>query len=403
MLFIWDIHLKTEKKDEILNKLKEVIKNSNEENIIFLWDYVYHFNYNPKAIEEFFDLLLDFSKNWKNIYILAWNHDYIKGHFIFAEAEKIINLSKLQNIKIISNPEIIEIEGKSILFFPFYTKIYEEEKFIEADKKLKKYKWENKDLLLNLFFTAYQNWKQDNKNQKISASVNLDLVNFLLENKIDILVHHFYTTNTAFPGQFAKFSFKNIALSDEIFKWEWDIVSGHLHKGFKHKNYTCVGSFWNTSPLEENDTKFVFTYPDRFKQVIINPYISLENNWEKIENKDILNKWKEVEEQAKELLQADFQKDNFDIKKINLIVKSPNYIDFNEIIDQKTLNNIENISYRQTNKKTINNILNQIETDKEKLAYSFESWKDLAKDYISKKYPENKEKYMKILEELGLI
>ncbi len=402
MLFIWDIHLKTEKKDEILNKLKDIISKSDDENIIFLWDYVYHFSYNPKALEEFFDLLLDFSKNWKKIYILAWNHDYIKGHFIFAEAEKIINISNTNNIKILSNPEILEIENKKILFFPFYTRIAQEEEFIQADKKVKAFKWENKDLLLNLFVTAYQNWKQDNKNQKISWTINLDLVNFLLENQIDLFVHHFYVANTAFPWQFAKFSYKNIALSDEIFKQDFDIVSGHLHKAFKHKNYTCVGSFWNTSPLEENDTKIVFSYPDNFQQVIINPYIAFQTE-EKISTDDIKNKWKEIEQEAEQILQSKIKKDKFDTKKVNLIIKSEKVVDINNIVDEVLLNQIEDVKYRQISSKNINNILESLQIDKEKLAYSFESWKDLAKDYITKKYPQEKWEYFKILEELGLI
>jgi len=402
MLFIWDIHLKTDKKDEILNKLKEVIENSNEENIIFLGDYVYHFNYNPKAIEEFFDLLLEFSKAWKKIYILAWNHDYIKGHFIFAEAEKIINISDTQNIKIISKPRIIKIEDKHIVFFPFYTRIAKEEEFINLDKELKEYNWENKNLYLNIFFTAYQNWKQDNKNQKISGSINLDLLKFLLKNKTDIIVHHFYIANTAFPGQFAKFSFKNIALSDQLFNWKGEIISGHLHKWFKHKNYICVGSFWNTSPLEEDDIKVIFTYPDKFKQIIINPYISLDLK-EKITEKDILEKWNKIEEESEKILQSKIEKEKLNLKKINLVVKWEKYIDLHEIIETNLLNKIWNISFRQINKKNINNILESLQADKNKLAYSFESWKNLAKEYIEKKYPDKKEKYMKILEELDLV
>jgi len=402
MLFIWDIHLKTEKKDEILNKLKEKISNSDEKNIIFLGDYVYHFNYNPKAIEDFFDLLIDFSKNGKNIYILAWNHDYIKGHFIFAEAEKIINISNTENIKIISQPTIETIENKKVLFFPFYTRIAQEEEFIQTDKKIKAFKWKNKDLLLNLFVIAYQNWKQDNKNQKISASINLDLINFLLENKIDLLVHHFYIANTSFPGQFAKFSFKNIALSDEIFKQDFKIVSWHLHKAFRYKNYVCVGSFWNTSPLEENDTKVIFSYPNNFEQVIINPYISFETE-EKITENDILEKWKEIENESEQILNAKIKKEKFDIKKANIIIKSTKTININQIVDENLLNKIADIKYRQISSKNINNILENLQINQEKLAYSFESWKDLAKDYIEKKYPQNKWEYFKILEELDLM
>lgn len=404
MLFIWDLHIKTDKKSEIFSKLKEIIDNSDKENIIFLWDYIYHFNYNPKVIEEFFDILLEYSKNWKKIYILAWNHDYIKGHFIFAEAEKIAKLWNF-NIHIISQAEIKTINNKKILFFPFYTRIANEEEFIQTDKVIKKLtNHKYKDLIVKMFFTAYQNWKQDEKWLKISWTINLDLINFLIKNEdIDMIIHHFYTVNTSFPGQFAKFSYKNISLDDKIFELNLEIFSWHLHKSFKHKNYTCIWSFWNTTPLEENDTKIVLSYPDKFQQVIINPYISFELKDEKeIDKNDIIKKWGEIEKEAENLLWSSLIKDKFDIKKINLIIKSQKFLDINEIINKNTLDKINSITYRQISKQKLWNILNNLEIDHEKLWYSFDSWKQLANNYISQKYPEKKEEYFKILEKLDL-
>ncbi len=406
MLFIWDLHFKTDKKEEIFSKLTDILDKTESKDIVFLWDYIYHSAYNPKILWDFFDLCLDYSKKWKNIYILAGNHDYVKWHFVFAEAEKLTNIADLP-LHIISQPQIQIIENKKVLFFPFYTRIAEEEEFIQTDKKIKSLKnHKHKDLLLNLFVVAYQNWKQDDKNLKISGTVNLDLVKFILENEdIDILVHHFYTVNTAFPGQFAKFSFKNIALSDQLFKADFQIISGHLHKSFRHKNYTCVGSFWNTSPLEENDTKVVFTYPDKFQQVVINPYISfqIENNNENIEATDIEKKWKEIEAEAEKLLWTKILKDKFDLKKVELVLKSKDFVDVKEILWEKLMNQIKNVKYRQVTWKTIGNILNEIELNHEKLGYSFESWKQLSKEFIEKKYPEKKTEYFKILEELELM
>jgi len=405
MLFIWDLHFKADKKKEIFAKLVDILDNTESKDIFFLWDYIYHSNYNPNILWEFFDLCLEYSKKWKKIYILAWNHDYVKWHFVFAEAEKLTDITDLP-LHIISQPQIQKIDDKKILFFPFYTRIAEEDEFIQIDKKIKSLKnHKQKDLLLNLFVVAYQNWKQDEKNLKISWTINLDLVKFILENEdIDILIHHFYTVNTAFPGQFAKFSFKNIALSDQIFNADFQIISGHLHKSFKHKNYTCVGSFWNTSPLEENDTKIVFTYPDKFQQVIINPYISffVENN-DKIEDTNIEKKWEEIEAEAGELLQTEILKDKFDLKKVELILKSKDFINVEEIVSDKLLNQIKNVKYRQVTWKTIWNILNEIELNHEKLGYSFESWKQLSKEFIEKKYSDKKTEYFKVLEELDLL
>lgn len=403
MLFIWDLHIKTDKKKEIFSKLDEIILNTDKENIIFLGDYIYHFAYNPKVLWEFFDLLLNYSQNWKKIYILAGNHDYIKWHFIFSEAEKLANFTWTNQIKIISQPNIEEINWKKILFFPFYTRIAQEEEFSITDKKIKKYSWENLKLFNNLFFIAYQNFKQENKNQKISWTINLDLLNFLIDENPEIIVHHFYIANTAFPGQFAKFNFKSIALSEEIFNWPGEIVSWHLHKAFKHKNYTCVGSFWNTSPLEENDTKVVYYYPNKFKQVIINPYISLqEDELENLEE-NIKTKWENIIQEMETLLNNKIETENLDFKKINLIIKSEKFIDLKEKIPQNLLDKFESIQLRQINKKNIENILNELKTNKENLSYSIESWKQLVKEYIEKKYPDKKEEYFKILEELEII
>ena len=121
MLFIGDLHFKADKKNEIFSKLKEKISSINPSSVIFLWDYIYHFAYNPKVIWEFFDFCLELSKN-KKVYIIAGNHDYIKGHFIFQEAQKALDLANA-NLKIISSPMLENIDNKKVLFFPFFLKL----------------------------------------------------------------------------------------------------------------------------------------------------------------------------------------------------------------------------------------------------------------------------------------
>ncbi len=401
MLFIWDLHFKSDKKNDIFKKLNEIIEKVDDENIIFLGDYIYHFAYNPKILWEFFDYCLILSKT-KKVFILAGNHDYIKWHFVFSEVEKI--LDKNSNLQIISKPKIFEIESKKVLFFPYFTEIASEEEFIQTDKKLKSLKHPALNTLQNIFVEAYKNWKQDDKNLKISGTINLKLINYILEYNPDILVHHFYTVNTTFPGQFARFKFQDIALSDKIFNLNLEIISWHLHQAFKYKNYTCVGSFWNTSPLEENDTKVVFQYPDKFYQVVINPYISieLENTEEKINENLIQEKWHKIINNMETKLNNPINLDNFNLKNINLVVKAKKFKKFEDILDNKLIHQINSISYRQKKEK-INKILSDIEVNQEKLATSINSWKELAKTYISKKYPNEKDSYFEILKDLNLI
>jgi len=139
MLFIWDLHFKTDKKEDIFWKLTDILNKTNSKDIIFLWDYIYHSVYNPNLLWDFFDLCLKYSKEWKNIYILAGNHDYVKWHFVFSEAEKLANITNLP-LHIISKPQIQKIGNKKVLFFPFYTRIAEEEEFVQIDKKIKSLK-----------------------------------------------------------------------------------------------------------------------------------------------------------------------------------------------------------------------------------------------------------------------
>jgi len=401
MLFIWDLHFKADKKDIIFQKLEEKILKINPDNIIFLWDYIYHFAYNPKLIWKFFDFCLNLSKE-KQVFILAWNHDYIKWHFVLLEAEKV--LKKIPtNLHIISNPEAFEINNKKILFLPFYNEIKSEKDFSKTDKLLKSLSWKNKNVLLDIFVTAYKLWKEDDKNLKISWSINLELINQILNYNPDIIVHHFYTANTKFPGQFSKFSYKNIALSEKVFELEnIEIISWHLHQPFKYKNYICVWSFWNTSPLEENDTKVIYHYPNKFYQVVINPYITIELTEKKeITQEDILKKFNENTSKIEENL-WNIEKDKFNLKNFNITIKSEKFIKPEEIFSEELLNKIWKISYRQKTKK-LGNILNELDLNQEKLQHSFNSWKELAKQYIEKKYPNNKEEYFKILEELNLI
>ena len=401
MLFIWDLHFKMDKKEEIFKKLLEKIELIKPSNIVFLWDYVYHFAYNPKIIWDFFDFCLKLSKN-KKIFILAWNHDYIKWHFIFKEAEKALNLANT-NLKIISLPKIEIINNTKFLFFPYFTDLVDEETILKVDKTLKSAQIKEKNILNKIFIKAYQNYKQEDNNLKISWSINIKFVEMYLLHKPQVLVHHFYTENKIFPWQFSKFSFKNIALDENILDLDMKIISWHLHQPFKYKNYICVWSFWNTSQLEENDTKVIFYYPDNFYQIIINPYITIDSNdYNNINKEIILDKFEKNIINIENNLWKNIIRDNFSIKNINLTIKTNSFKTTEEKIDKKLIKEISNINYRQKINK-LWNILDQLKIDNEQLAISFSSWKQLAQEYIKKKYPDNFEEYNYELNKLWLL
>jgi hypothetical protein len=87
-------------KNDIINELKNIVeKNENENNIIFLWDYVYHFSYDRVSLLELFNFFSNLYKKGKNIYVMSWNHDWIWEHFVYEESEKILSLINNNKIK----------------------------------------------------------------------------------------------------------------------------------------------------------------------------------------------------------------------------------------------------------------------------------------------------------------
>ena len=200
MLLIWDIHLNSRIKDKLLNSLKSFIQEHNEEkNLIFLWDFVYHFSYDRNALLDLYDLFLELYSQWKNLYILAWNHDRLGNTFVFEEGRKAFEvLSRVNNwddeICFITKPFVKEIEWKNICFLPAMLEIDEKDYPWIEELKDEKYTEE---------------MKSKNKNLTFSAQLNLVIDRFTKKYSDLVLIHHYYVEWVSFPWQKAKFSFKN--------------------------------------------------------------------------------------------------------------------------------------------------------------------------------------------------
>jgi UDP-2,3-diacylglucosamine pyrophosphatase LpxH len=99
MLLIGDIHINFKEKDRLLSLLKEEIEHhADEQNIIFLGDYVYSFGYDRTSLLALYEFFLSLYAKGKNVYILAGNHDWIKDAFVFEEGRKTCNLFENLNL-----------------------------------------------------------------------------------------------------------------------------------------------------------------------------------------------------------------------------------------------------------------------------------------------------------------
>lgn len=88
MLIVGDIHMTGRQQDPILTTLQEfVAAHPDEQHILFLGDYVYHFSYERKSLLALFGFFVELYKQGKSVWILAGNHDRIQEHFVFTEGK----------------------------------------------------------------------------------------------------------------------------------------------------------------------------------------------------------------------------------------------------------------------------------------------------------------------------
>ncbi len=272
MLLIGDLHITSKYKDKLISELQSFVdQNPDEKNIVFLGDYVYHFSYDRGALLWLFSFFVNLFESGKQVYILAGNHDRLWDTFVFEEAQKAFSLfEKYQTnnagqLKFITEPTIEIIENQQILFFPFTIS------------------WSIPQLenqptwLQSISYLA----DSQNKNEQKSREINAKLAVYLEQNPNLLVIHHYYFNGTMFPGQKSRFSYKDIALSNELLNFpSAKFISWHLHQGFSLHNYLCIGSARSTSSLEINQQKYLFKYrPDQAlleaTPISINPYIQI--------------------------------------------------------------------------------------------------------------------------------
>lgn len=408
MLLIGDVHINSIFCEQIIENIRNyVYENNDEKNIIFMWDFVYHFSYDRKSLLKMFNLFLEFFKAWKNIYVLAGNHDRISDNFVFLEWQSsfdIINSQFENKIYFITKAFLTDIEGQKTLFFPYNYFIEEKIDFFENP---------NDKIQITLNTLS----KSDNKYEKISANINNILYKYLSKNNDLLVFHHYYFADQVFTGQKSKFSYKDVAISSEFLSAYPNarFISWHLHQAFLYKNYFCTGSMWNTSFLEQNQFKFLYKYFPKENKIIakninINPYIFIEKNDDLIDENYLKNYIHKIFEQNI----SNFESDNFDfcneefiipdMKKIVLTIFTQdfNYDDINLVINKDLVNSLKDIKIKRQ-KININSVIDMAQDLQKDLQNSVLWWKSLLQNYLQKKYWNESQEYEKKLKDLNII
>jgi len=424
MLLIWDIHLQAKYTDFILDSIKDYVANHPEDDsVVFVWDYVYHFSYHRKSLLKLFAFFLELYQQGKHVFVLAGNHDWLGQHFVFAEGHYALDalgqlwMWKWQDwvgsIEFIVKPWFREIQGQNVYFLPFMINFDEEKKSIPVV---------NDWVAHGIQETATTLLKSKDKYEQISGLLNHNALSEVLSrksknlNKNLTIIHHYYLAKTKFPGQKNIFNYKDIALSPAWLKLEnVRMISWHIHQSFSLENYICVWSIWSTSPLEYNQIKYLWqrdTKENTLKATPsnINPYLRFPLEEDSEINEEFLDKlWKETAENSEKAFVSPEWNIEFwpntplslTTTTLNLQSATIDYAGLNELVEPKLQHSLKKVQLSRS-QKHLWGLLEQLQTEARDFAGGWHDRKEILNEYIAKKYPEDKEKYMKELKELGL-
>jgi UDP-2,3-diacylglucosamine pyrophosphatase LpxH len=89
MLLIGDIHITSRMTKGIISMLGDFVDaHPQEQDIVFVGDYVYHFAYDRNALFALYEFFITLLQAGKRVYVLAGNHDRLGNSFVYAEAQK---------------------------------------------------------------------------------------------------------------------------------------------------------------------------------------------------------------------------------------------------------------------------------------------------------------------------
>lgn len=406
MLLIWDIHINRHHQHLIIEELRDFVGRFPEEkHIVFVGDYVYHFTYDRVALLELYRFFLQLYGQGKSVYILAGNHDWLAGQFVYEEGRATFEIIPDHGGKIlfITQPQFVEIEGKSCLFFPFF---------------LPEETWSSNDTYKELI-------ESDHPQERISGRANSLLTDLVEERRSRstnwerlVVIHHRYIVGISFPGQFARFSYKSPWLAKE---WcaEDDLllVSWHLHKPFVYQNYFCTGSIWPSSPLEFNQAKYGYRWRDDQVEaypLLIKAYCQLSpGDWSAQLSTQLLQSHRQSVHSDQAALFGQWVRDvhifedspsELDPKRTVLFVVDDQlkYEQLEEHVAPDLFARVADIKIKRK-RKSYDQLQGELDSGQASLQESIADWKWLLHQYIQQKFGEHSEEYFTLLREMKIL
>lgn len=405
MLFIGDMHCTS----KIIDRLVETVRlyiasHSDEETVIFLGDFVYHFSYDRRALAKCFELFVELYKQGKQVYVLAGNHDWIAGQFVFQEGKVLselwVNNQHKGKLVFITEPMIETIEEQQILFLPFFL-------LEEQDDKSRQFS--------TLFVSSsIQEQRSARVNEYLLQTVDEWKKSVSDERKL-LICHHRYFNNTIFPWQAARFSFRSPALSEHFLDdSRLMFISGHLHKPFVHKNYCCCGSVRSTSPLEVNQMKYLWQRNSTkitATPIRVNPYIQIQHTGGPYEQETLNDALITIQEDA----HADLQGENWSVSVtdalqeldyawLSLIITYEQGSDdiLAKYVTDELAEQLREVTVKQK-QRLMHELLANLTDASLDLDKSIADRQGLLKAYLERKYGDDHESYLHVLQNLQIV
>lgn len=420
MILIPDIHISAKQGDKILHALETIFQTHDDQDVLFLGDYVYMFSYDRAYLLKLFDLFVRLYQQGRRVLVMAWNHDWISWHFVFQEGK--------QAFQIISNLGVQHTGNLQFLTQPYCRTDSEDTLSIvipynDALTAPQESQYYNPQSLLTsphhtILETCGHLWTSAKAGDQLSALLNIILLTYYETNKGKykkiVCYHHYYTARTQFPGVQSRFDFADGAICPEFLDVPWlYIISWHIHEPFSYKNYLCCGSLWHTSSSEQNECKYyaVWNISDGFdmRMIHINPSAlydcTTQESDASIQLHDIQNHMLSITQESCDRmawpLVSQVSSAELLLSDLSLTLKTKKWVSYDTVIDKVVADQVRSYRYMSASEHELDASFTV--SSAHDFRISIADRKTLLSDYLSHKYPESQQSYMDFMKTNNIV